>query len=157
MPMTRNRRSVGEQKYLDRSVGFLLSDVSRHMRREFGRRMKGFGLTPNQWLVLVFIFRNDGRTQTELAADLDMDRAPLGRIVDRLEESGWVKRCHDKADRRVNRIFLTGKLAPLIQDLRRTAEEISAAAFKGVPEKDLDRLIDMLKAAKANLPWEIDH
>jgi len=140
------------QLYLDRSIGFLVSDVARHMRREFGRRMKRYGLTPNQWLVLVFLYREDGLTQSELAEEVDMARAPLGCLIDKLEESGWVTRRTDKTDRRVKRIFLTTKLKPLIGEMRRAADEVSAAAFAGVAAEDLDHLIEMLQHAKTNLP-----
>ncbi len=149
--MTTEKTNAQEQWDFDRSIGFLIGDVSRLMRRDFGRLVKGLGLTTSQWLVLVFLYRDDGQTQTELAAEVDMERAPLGRIVDRLEENGWVTRRGDEKDRRVNRIYLTNKLEPLMEDLRQVADDLYEATFRGIAQKDLDRLIDVLQKAKSNL------
>ena len=140
-----------KKRDLDRSIGFLISDVARLLRRDFDRRVRDTGLTRTQWLVLAHLYRQDGQTQSELAGQAEMERAPLGRVVDRLEEGGWVKRKADPADRRSNRIFLTGKFEPLIDDLTRAGEELYRHAFAGVPQKDLNLLIDTLQRAKANL------
>jgi len=135
----------------DKSIGFLISDVARLLRRDFDRRVRDTGLTRTQWLVLAHLYRQDGQTQSDLAGQVEMERAPLGRVVDRLEEGGWVRRKADPADRRANRVFLTGKFEPLIEDLTRASEELYSHAFAGVPQKDLDHLIDILQKAKANL------
>ncbi|HPE31662.1 MAG TPA: MarR family transcriptional regulator, partial [Parvularculaceae bacterium] len=77
---------------IEHNPGYLINDVARLLRREFDRRVKHIGLTRAQWFVLAHLYRNDGRTQRALADELDMEPAPLGRLIDRLEESGWVRR-----------------------------------------------------------------
>ncbi len=135
----------------DRSIGFLISDVARLLRRDFDRRVKGLGLTRTQWLVLAHLFRQDGQTQSELATELEMERAPLGRIIDRLEENGWIKRTADPKDRRVNRVQLTDKFEPHKDDLILAAEKLYETAFADISQKDLERMIDNLQKAKRNL------
>lgn len=149
--MTSEAKSDEKQQEMDRSIGFLINDVSRLLRRGFTRRMKSLGLTGSQWLVLAILYHRDGQAQTELAAELDMERAPLGRIVDRLEVNGWVKRQSDRDDRRINRVYLTGKLEPLVDDLRQAVDDLYGVAFKDVPIEELDRMADILQAAKNNL------
>lgn len=135
----------------DRSIGFLISDVARLLRRDFDRRVKDLGLTRTQWLVLAHLFRQDGQTQSELATELEMERAPLGRIIDRLEEHNWITRTADPKDRRVNRVQLTNKFEPHKDDLLLAAEKLYETAFADISTEDLERMIDNLQKAKQNL------
>ncbi|MQH75088.1 MarR family transcriptional regulator, partial [Escherichia coli] len=42
------------------SIGFLISDVSRLMRRRFDERARLIGVTRTQWRVLKFLQRGEG-------------------------------------------------------------------------------------------------
>ena len=136
---------------LDRNPGYLVNDVARLLRREFDRRVKHMGLTRAQWFVLAHLYRNDGRTQRELADELDMEPAPLGRLVDRLEESGWLRRAPSPADRRANLVYLTDKIVPLIEEMRAAADNLYKDAFKGLSPKRVEDFIEALTIAKSNL------
>ena len=91
----------------DGYIGYMLSDVARLMRTVFDRRVRDIGLTRAQWLVLTRLYRRPGASQTELASMLEIDRASAGRMIDRMERSGWVERRADQVDRRINRLYLT--------------------------------------------------
>ena len=136
---------------LDRNPGYLVNDVARLLRREFDRRVKHMGLTRAQWFVLAHLYRNDGRTQRELADELDMEPAPLGRLVDRLEESGWLRRAPSPADRRANFVYLTDKLLPLVKIMRTASDNLYKDAFKGLSPKRVEDFIEALTITKSNL------
>ena len=139
---------------LDRNLGFLLSDVSRLMRLEFDRRIKELGLNRSQWFILAQLYREDGVTQTELADNIEMEKAPVGRALDRLEENGWVIRQPDAYDRRVNRIYITEKINAYVKELRGEANRLYRDASKGLSKEDVDLLIDFLVVLKSNLGVE---
>ena len=82
---------------LSRNFGFVLNDVARLLRTIFDRRVKSLGLTRSQWWVLNHVFRNDGATQSELAEMLEVEKATLGRLLDRLAQKGWIRREADAA------------------------------------------------------------
>ena len=67
------------------TVGFLLADVARLMRKDFDRRVRSLGLTRAQWRVLVYVLENQGLSQSALARLMDLERAPLGQLVRSLE------------------------------------------------------------------------
>lgn len=136
---------------IERNLGYLVNDVARLLRREFDRRVKHIGLTRAQWFVLAHLYRNDGRTQRALADELDMEPAPLGRLVDRLEESGWVRRAPAPGDRRANLVYLTDKILPMIEDMRSAANNLYKDAFKGLSAKRVEDFIETLTIAKSNL------
>jgi DNA-binding MarR family transcriptional regulator len=80
-----------------------------------------------------------------------MEAAPLGRLIDRLEESGWVRRAPAPGDRRANIVHLTDKIIPKIEDLRAAADTLYKDAFKGLSAKRVDDFIEALTIAKSNL------
>lgn len=136
---------------LSRNFGFILNDVARLMRTTFDRRVKPLGLTRSQWWVLNHLFRNDGVTQSELAVILDVEKPSLGRLLDRLEAKGWVRREGDAGDRRAKRVFLTEEVQPAIKAMRTAAAEVRREALAGLPPEDQERFVDILLAIKTNL------
>ena len=136
---------------LTRNFGFLLHDVARLMRTTFDRRVKAMGFTRSQWWVLNHLFRNDGVTQSELADLLEVEKATLGRLLDRMEQKGWVRREGHSGDRRAKRVFLTDEVEPAIKAMRAAAAEIRRDAVAGLPAAQQELFVDALLAIKANL------
>lgn len=136
---------------LSRNFGFILHDVSRLLRTTFDRRVKALGFTRSQWWVLTHIFRNDGATQSELADVLEVEKATLGRLLDRLEAKGWIRREGDAADRRAKRVFLTDEVEPVIKAMRAAAAEVRREALAGLSPEQQERFVDTLLAVKSNL------
>jgi DNA-binding MarR family transcriptional regulator len=136
---------------LSRNFGYLVNDVARLMRTVYDRRVRSLGLTRSQWWVLNHLFRNPGAKQTELAAILEIERPTLGRLLDRLERKGWVRREPDAHDRRAWRVHLTPAAEPAMRKLRKQAFELRRDALKGVSAAEREHFVDTLLAVKANL------
>jgi DNA-binding MarR family transcriptional regulator len=136
---------------LSRNFGFLLNDVARLMRTVYDRRVKSLGLTRAQWWVLNHLYRNDGATQTELADLLEIEKPTLGRLLDRLEAKGWVRRAGDATDRRARRVYLTDEVEPAMRQLRAVAADLRRDALAGLSAAERERFVDALLAIKVNL------
>jgi DNA-binding MarR family transcriptional regulator len=136
---------------LSRNFGFLLNDVARLLRTTYDRRVKALGLTRSQWWVLTHLYRGDGVTQTELAETLEIEKPTLGRLLDRLEAKGWVRRAADARDRRAWRVYLTDEVEPAMRTLRTVAAELRRDALAGLPAAERDRFVDTLLSIKSNL------
>jgi len=136
---------------LSRNFGFILNDVARLLRTAFDRRVKSLGLTRSQGWVLNHLFRNDGVTQSELADILQVEKATLGRLLDRLEAKGWVRRENHADDRRAKRVFLTEEVEPGLKAMRSAAAELRRDALAGLSAEDQTRFVDALLAIKGNL------
>lgn len=139
------------QEDLSRNFGYILHDVARLLRMTFDRRVKGMGLTRSQWWVLLHVFRNDGVTQSELADILEIEKATLGRLIDRLELNGWLRRESDPNDRRAKRIHLTEAVEPAMKKMRAAAGELRRDALAGLSVADQEQFVDTLLAVKNNL------
>ncbi|MGH6615604.1 MarR family winged helix-turn-helix transcriptional regulator [Sphingomonas sp.] len=133
------------------TLGFLISDVSRLMRRRFDERARMIGVTRAQWRTLFTVSRNEGANQGGLADILEVEPITLCRMIDRLEESGLVERRRDPADRRAWQIFLTPKALPLLGQLRTIGEDMFAHALEGVTPEARDQLVAALTLIQNNL------
>ncbi len=136
---------------LSRNFGFLLNDVARLLRTAYDRRIRKLGLTRAQWWVLTHLYRGDGVSQTELAETLEIEKATLGRLLDRLQAKGWVRREHDARDRRMWRVHLTDEVAPALRTMRVLAADLRRDALTGIRADERERFVDTLLAIKANL------
>lgn len=136
---------------LDRNFGFILHDVARLLRTTYDRRVRELGLTRSQWWVLTHLFRKDGITQSELAETLELEKPSLGRLLDRLEAKGWVRRAEDSRDRRAKRIHLTEAAQTPMKVMREIAAGVREDALSGLSADEQDRFVDVLLTIKSNL------
>ena len=59
----------------EENIGFLINDVARFLRVSYDRKMATIGLTRSQWLVLSYLYFNEGINQSEFALILDFCQA----------------------------------------------------------------------------------
>ena len=135
----------------DSNIGFLVHDVARLMRTMYDRRMAPLGLTRSQWWVLNHLYFHEGISQTEFAAVLDIEKATVGRLLDRLEAKGWVARKSDEHDKRTKRVYLTKKVQPTLQIMRDMAAVTRDEAVRSLNKTERKQLRNMLKRMRDDL------
>ena len=134
-----------------RTLGFLLHEVARLLKRRFEQHARGSGLTRSQWQVLAYLAQNEGIHQSGLAELLEIEPITLVRIVDKLEAQGLVERQAHPSDRRLWLLHLTPAARPQLVQLRKLGEITRTEALAGVSEADVERLLKTLQQLKANL------
>ena len=139
------------QYFLDRSLGFLLGNSSRLLRKRFDRLARSFGMTRELWRFIAVLRRNEGGNQTAMADIMDIEPITLGRHIDRLEEAGLVERRPDPDDRCVWRIFLTDNIQPAFVEMEKIAIDVRYDAMVDFSSNERERLIDNLICVKSNL------
>ncbi len=137
--------------FLTRSLGFVLGDVSRLMRRRFDARAREIGLTRAQWRVMGQLRRREGINQAALAEILEIEPMTLGRHIDRLVEKNFVERRPDPKDRRAWRLFLKPDAQPVLDKLRTISTVNRKEVLQGIPNEEAEALIDTLLKIKGNL------
>lgn len=133
------------------TLGFLIGDVARMMRRRFDERARAIGVTRAQWHTLTKLARVEGINQGGLADLLEVEPITLCRMIDRLEEAGLVERRRDPNDRRAWRIFITDKARPLIDQLHVIADGLFDDALHGLSNAERTALFDSLTRIRINL------
>ena len=135
----------------ERSFGFLLHDIARLMRKKFDQRARSLALSRAQWQLLVHLSRHEGINQSGLAEILEIENITVGRLIDRMEEAGWVERRPDPGDRRARLLYTTEKVAPVMERMRELAEATRNEALAGLAPAQRDALIDTLIQVRGNL------
>ena len=136
-----------------RNFGFLVHDVSRLIKRRFDRkaRQTGLPITRRQAAVMLYIARNEGVSQTEVATWLDLEPIALVRMLDKLHEEGLVERRAHPTDRRVRTLWLTPTARPVVTQILAINMAIRGETFAGMPPRARDTVIDILGGIKENL------
>jgi DNA-binding MarR family transcriptional regulator len=132
-------------------LGFLIHDVQRLMRKRFEARARGLGLSAAQWRLMVRVAKEQGVAQARLAELLEIEPISVSRLVDRMEEGGWIERRADAADRRVRMIFPTAKASAAYAEVKILAGEVYEDSLAGVSPEDRRVLIKGLEAMAENL------
>jgi len=126
-------------------------ETTRLMRAEFNRRVQPLGLTQAQWRALAKLSRDGALRQSQLAEELEIKPMTVTRLVDRMEESGLVERRNDPDDRRAQRLHLTERAMPIIEELWRQADCLTAEILEGVSDDERAALVAVLERIKKNL------
>lgn len=133
------------------SLGFLVVDVSRLLRRSFQQRLESSSLSQAQARALVYVSRNEGLRQVELAEMLEVQPITLARLIDQLAEQGLVERRTDATDRRAYRLHLTPAATPHLAAIEQVAASIRADALRGLNEHESEIVLSALRRMRDNL------
>jgi DNA-binding MarR family transcriptional regulator len=151
----RRPRSIDDLRALmetESRLSWLFVDIHRLLSRNFEARVRGLGLTRVQLRVLFTLERTQAAiSQTELADLLEMEKAPLGKIIDRLEEGGWVVRRNHPTDRRAKLVSVTAKIERFGEQIAAAAQATFAELLQGVRQNEVKELIARLEQLKRNL------
>jgi DNA-binding MarR family transcriptional regulator len=109
-----------------------------------------FDLTPQQYNVLRLLraARPDTVPTLTLAERLVSKAPDVTRMIDRLEERGWVTRERVPGDRRVVRVAITAAGMKLLEEIAGPLADCHARQLGHLSPADLKRLSELLREAR---------
>lgn len=150
----RTMEEVRAELEVEHTLSWLFVDIHRLLTKNFEARVKSLGLTRSQWRVVFALRRTDVKapmTQTQIADMLEMEKAPLGKILDRLEAGGWILRKKHPTDRRARVVAATSKIEKYAEELAAAAKATFALTLQGMRQHEVKELIARLEGLKRNL------
>ncbi|WP_408021406.1 MarR family winged helix-turn-helix transcriptional regulator [Staphylococcus epidermidis] len=96
-----------EQMRLANQLCFSAYNVSRLFAQFYEKKLKQFGITYSQYLVLLTLWEENPQTLNSIGRHFDLSSNTLTPLLKRLEQSGWVKRERQQSDKRQLIITLT--------------------------------------------------
>jgi DNA-binding MarR family transcriptional regulator len=136
---------------LNDSLGFILNKVNGKLKNEFFQQLKEYGITPEQWAVLNFLWEEEGITPKELADLTFKDKPNTNRILDNLQKKGLITRSPHPTDRRAFRISLTNAGKDLRAKLVPKAISLLEKATRTIDEGKINELKILLNQIYNNL------
>lgn len=129
--------------------GILIVKLAHVMSNELDSKLRTYGVTISQWLLLRYVWVQEGRSQVELQELLGLEAATVTGLLQRMTNQGWVQRRPDPANKRVQRVYLTERgralelvTAPLV--------EVDEQALRGFTADERDFFIRLLTRALHN-------
>lgn len=96
--------------------------------------------------ILIFLARNPSlNTGRDLSICLDVSKGLVCRSVDALIKKEMITARDDPDDRRIQRLVLTKKADPVIQEIFKVNQEISRDIFQGIPEEEIVQMEKTLR------------
>jgi DNA-binding MarR family transcriptional regulator len=136
--------TVVDMGILSRSLAFHVRKAQLALQRRGLRSMSAAGVGPAEFGTLVLCEQNPGLAQFQISAALDIDKASVVAVVDRLEELGWVVRRRSNQDRRRYGLFLTPSGAQQTALLQQQAEQAESFAQDMFSATELQQLLTLL-------------
>ncbi|WP_165040300.1 MarR family winged helix-turn-helix transcriptional regulator [Dysgonomonas sp. ZJ709] len=128
--------------------------INRMMYRNF--RKEGLDITPEQWTVLAFLWREDGVTQQTLCNSTFKDKPSMTRLIDNLVKQNLVYRNASVKDRRSNYIFLTDTGKSIKEKARKALFDTMNAALARIDEEGLQQVRSILSIVFGNIREALD-
>lgn len=101
--------------------------------------------------LLVYIGRNPGIRQADLAFIMDVEPQSLTRSLDKMEQKKWIKKQEDDKDKRAKSLHLTTLGEKKLDDAIKINEKIRPKALKDIPENEIQLLNKVMKDIRKNL------
>ena len=140
-----NGRKTIDCDVLNGHLGYFIRRCQVWVFQDFIRTLAGVDIRPAQYSVLVVIGANPGLSQADLAASLNIERARLVRLLDRLEKRGVTERRQARTDRRSHALHLTRDGQRLLKRVKNLAAQHEARLAKELGPERHKLMLAMLR------------
>lgn len=127
------------------SAGFLANHMARLFAAGLHERIRPLGLAPAQFMTLLELWSEDGLTQKQLVARLDVEQATMANTLARMERDGLIERRSHPSDGRSQSIHLSAKARDLKAPATRAAQAQNRQALAGLDAQETQMLIDLMQ------------
>ena len=138
---------VGEvdTSYLESLLGYNCRRAALSIIDRFYERMAVFGLRPVDFSVLSVTMHNPGVTSRQICTAIGILSPNLVRIIQSLDERGFISRKTDTNDKRAIGLYLTSAGKKLMRDAEISASELEDQAAAALTVAERVQLIGLLQ------------
>lgn len=128
-------------------IGPLIGRVRHVVLSALDEQMQPFGITGTQFVIMKHLGDDVAQTAADLSRLMHYDAGSMTRLLDRLEEKGWIRRERSKNDRRVVRLHVTsagrGVFPRLLDSAARVIQHM-LTGFSAAEVKDLRSFLNRM-------------
>ena len=140
--------------------GFLISRIKQVGGRLFDRMLSEADVDAfngAQGRILYILWQQDGLTISQISAQTSLANTTLTSMLDRMEQSGLIRRTPSPTDRRALLIHLTDKAQALRQDYDRISQQMNELYYLGFTEAEILQFEGYLARVLNNLQGGSNH
>ena len=132
----------------------LIHNTAHEWRLALDRRLRPLGLSRATWMVLAYVRKLDGPSQTRLAEAMGLEGPSVVRLIDRLEREALVER-RVAQDRRIKTVHLTPRGEEVSSEIWRVAGHLRKELLRDIPLDDIERAMTLLDTLHRRLAsWQ---
>ena len=134
--------------------GFYVSRIHQICGRVFEKLLKKSNVDAfngAQGRILYVLWEHEKLSLSDVGKYTSLAKTTLTSMIDRMEESGLVRRTPDKEDRRQVFISITEKAKKFRKKYDKISEEMNGIFYRGFGSEEIARLEKMLERIIANL------
>lgn len=136
---------------INEEMTYLVYVMQKRMRRQMSAALDRDDITLEQYVVLYNLVDQDGINQKSLSHKVDKDQATLARILDILENRGYVVRRTTEKDRRAFLVFITEEGKKKVKEIAKRLAVVHNEIVEGIPLERVDLFIELIKQMNQNL------
>lgn len=125
-------------------IGFLISKAAQSIVAEVDISIAEFGITSRHYGIMLILSRESGLQQITIGEKLKIDRTTMVKLVDTLEEVGFVERHRDPNDRRAYALSLTPKGHEVLPEMSSLIIEKEKATLSALTQTEIQELFRIL-------------
>lgn len=134
----------------EESIGYLLKRTGGLLGLTIDRALAEFDMTHAQLGIFLKLLHKHANTAADLAREIGSDTGSMTRMLDRLEEKGFVQRTRSNEDRRVVQVELTAKGEQLADRMTEVAVNALNHHLRGFTNDEVTQFKDFLRRMIAN-------
>lgn len=133
------------------TLSVLIAQVGRAHRQLAGELLAEVGLYPGQEFLLFQLWQQDGLTQRELANRLGIEPPTVTKMLQRMEQTGLIRREPDPADARLSRVSLTDHGRAQRAEIERIWTTLESRTVANLTQAEQNTLRVLLKKVRSSL------
>lgn len=144
---------------LDNQVNHRIAILAGLLKRQVSRIIAecGVDITPDQWVVLSYLWYSNGLSIGELVTKSRKDFANVTRIVDKLQKQGYVTKQKSEKDNRSYLVFYTDKALSIRDDIEKCQQRSSAISLEGLSKNEQEFLLQIMEKMEKNSLLFLEH
>lgn len=132
-------------------ISIKIHQTDLHLTSYIKAKLEVFNLAPEQNLVMMLLWEQDGITQNQISQKLNKDKTNIARMASNLEKKGFISRVNCNDDRRSVKLFLTTEGKALGEKVIPITEEFNDVVVKDISKKELEQLEKTLTKMSKNV------
>lgn len=126
-------------------LGFLVNHLNLSLQNELDVQLKKYNLDIKSWPVLFALWQEEGISQTELSRRCNLAGYTMTRLLDHLQELGFITRHQELDNRRTFKILLTKNAKAMKLDVLYEAERVNEKFLANLSLEHRQQFIELLQ------------
>lgn len=127
-----------------------LSYISRIRQKDILDRLEKYEIGNTDYPIILFLSRNSGYGQNEVARELKISKSLITKSVVNLERKGYIIKSISEKNKSKNLLKLTLKGEELVPNIKKIIKDYENKMLKDLSKEDVEKLNELLEKIYLN-------